>query len=80
VLEIYAGRPFGVIDMTVMVARAAFNDFENQPRAWRTSAMRIEAHAKRRIPLIVDGEPVHARAPVVFELIEDGLCVMSPKV
>jgi len=80
VLEIYAGRPFGVIDMTVMVARAAFNDFENQPRARRTSAMRIEAHAKRRIPLIVDGEPVHARAPVVFELIEDGLCVMSPKV
>lgn len=80
VLEIYAGRPFGVIDLSVMVARAAFNDFEKQTRAWRTSASRIEAHAKRRIPLIIDGEPVDAAAPVVFELIADGLCVMSPKV
>jgi diacylglycerol kinase family enzyme len=79
-LEIYAGRPYGVIDMSVMVARAAFNDFENQPRAWRATARRIEANAKRRIPLIIDGEPVEAHSPVVFELIEDGLCVMSPKV
>jgi len=78
-LEIYAGRPHGVLDMSVMVARAAFNDFENQPRAWRMTARRIEANAKRRIPLIVDGEPVMAKSPVVFELIEDGLCVMSPK-
>lgn len=78
-LEIYAGRPHGVIDMSVMVARAAFNDFENQPRAWRATARRIEANAKRRIPLIIDGEPVMASSPVVFELIEDGLCVMSPK-
>lgn len=80
ILEIYAGRPFGVVDLSIMVARATFNDFENQPRAWRTSASRIEAHAKRRIPLIVDGEPIDAASPVVFELIEDGLCVMSPKI
>jgi diacylglycerol kinase family enzyme len=79
-LEIYAGRPHGVIDMSVMVARAAFNDFENQPRAWRATAQRIEANSKRRLPLIIDGEPVEAHSPVVFELIEDGLCVMSPKV
>lgn len=78
-LEIYAGRPHGVIDMSVMVARAAFNDFENQPRAWRATARRIEANSKRRLPLIVDGEPVMASSPVVFELIERGLCVMSPK-
>ncbi len=78
-LEIYAGRPHGVIDLSVMVARAAFNDFENQPRAWRTTAHRIEANARRRIPLIIDGEPVELAAPVVFELIENGLCVMSPK-
>ncbi|MCH8488326.1 MAG: hypothetical protein LAT81_00165 [Oceanicaulis sp.] len=77
-LEIYAGRPQGVIDLSIMVARAAFNDFEHQPRAWRTTARRIEANARRPIPLIVDGEPFEANAPVVFELIEDGLCVMSP--
>lgn len=80
VLEIYAGRPFGVIDLSIMVARAALHEFDHQPRAWRAKARRIEANAKRRIPLIVDGEPVYANAPVVFELIEDALCVMAPKV
>ncbi|WBQ13132.1 hypothetical protein L2D00_00240 [Hyphomonadaceae bacterium BL14] len=79
-LEIYAGRPHGVIDMSVMVARAAFNDFENQPRAWRATARRIEADSKRPLPLIIDGEPMEAHSPVVFELIEDGLCVMSAKI
>lgn len=78
-LEIYAGRPFGIVDLSIMVARAAFNDFEHQPRAWRMSAARIEAHAKRRLPLIIDGEPVLVEPPVVFELLENALCVMAPK-
>lgn len=79
VFEIYAGRPFGVVDLSIMLARAAFSDFRQQPRAWRTTGTHIEAYSKRRLPLIVDGEPIYADAPVAFELIEDALCVMAPK-
>ena len=78
-LEIYGGRPFGVVDLSIMLARAAMHDFKHQKRAWRATALRIEAYSKRRIPLIIDGEPCYADAPVVFELIEDALCVMAPK-
>ncbi|MEE2565669.1 diacylglycerol/lipid kinase family protein [Hyphobacterium marinum] len=79
ILEVYAGRPFGVVDLSIMLARAAFADFKHQKRAWRATGHHIEAHSKRRLPLIVDGEPGYANSPVVFELIEDALCVMAPK-
>lgn len=78
-LEIYGARLSSVVDFSLLLAHTALGDIRDYKRSWRSTARQITVYSKRRIPIIVDGEPGYVSGPLDLKIVNDALCILAPK-